>query len=408
MNRTQHLFKFRGYSRSFCSSTPVAKPNKLFGSLFPNQTPINPMKEQIYSFEAIDNGTSSPKGTTFKNSLDQPFSPQNVLNKSFLFDENGKIRIEQDEHMMEEYNEDDDEYGESAEDLQSEKFINDIREQSQNLSFQLFKTKKETKVSKDMQYIKFLEKHQSNPNLLCFLIQSATSETDKIFETFQKSLSFEIEESICIQMPDNSLAGRTVSTAISLIPKENSNIDPQSIYKSLSTFGITLNGLRLKVLNASSLKTISLFGLDKNLQEDYFRDYFSESFDPNMKDPKFCRITFSSKVYKPHLIGKESSHSGTAHITFDSHLVAMRAVKALSNSPICSWVGISRYAHTEGTAAADLITILERRRYRQMDDIKLMKDIIDLKSKVRELENEVKKHEDSKKMVSSKRKYLTN
>ncbi|KAM9968408.1 hypothetical protein ACTFIW_002846 [Dictyostelium discoideum] len=405
MNRTQHLFKLRGFSRSFCSSTPVTKPNKLFGSLFPNPTPINPMKEQIYSFEAIENGTSSPKGTTFKNSLDQPFS-QNVLNKSFLYDENGKIRIEEGEEQMLEYDEDED-YGEFVDDLQSEKFINNIREQSKTQSFELFNYKKETKASKDMAYINFLEKHESNPNLLCFLIQSATSESDKIFETFKKSLSFEIDESVCVQMPDNSLAGRTVSTAISLIPKENSNIDSQQVYKSLSTFGVTLNGLRLKVLNASSLKTISLFGLDKNLHEDYFREYFAESFDPNMKDPKFCRITFSSKVYKPHLIGKESSHSGVAHITFDSHLVAMRAIKALSNLPISTWVGISRYAYTEGSAAADLITILERRRHRQMDDIKLMKDIIDLKAKVKELENEVKKHEDSKKKVSSKR-YLTN
>ncbi|KAM9999312.1 hypothetical protein ACTFIZ_002870 [Dictyostelium cf. discoideum] len=409
MNRVQYLFKLRG-SRSFCSSTPIAKPNKLFGSLFPTQTPINPMKEQIYSFEAIDNGISSPKGTTFKNSLDQPFI-QKVLNKSFLYDENGKIKIEEEERKEEEMTEEiefDDNFKDSGIELQSERFINNLREQNKLQSLELFKSKKESKEEKEAAYIDFLEKHNSNPNFLSFLIESATSES--VFENVKKSLSFEVGESVCIQILDNALAGRTVSTIVSLVPKDNTKIEPQTIYKSLSTFGITLNGLRLKVLNASNLKTISLFGLDKNLSEDFLRDYSSDIFDIKMKDPNFCKIKFSSKVYKPHSIGRDSlqSHSGVAHITFDSHLIAMKAVRSLSKSPIHGWVGLSRYTLTEGTAASELISILERRRHKQMDDIKLMKDIIDLKAKVQELENEVKKHEDKKKKSPSKRKYLTN
>ncbi|KAN0009165.1 hypothetical protein ACTFIU_006438 [Dictyostelium citrinum] len=414
MNRSIQLYKFGGL-RFYCSSTPIIKPNKLFSSLFPTQTSINPMKEQIYSFEAIENGTSSPKGTTFKNSLDQqPFSPTGANvdhNKSFLYDEDGRIRIEEEEEELEEDDEmfmmRDEEEERFSLDFTSEAFGDSLRRHGRKQSLQLYSTKKASLISKEKAYINFLEKHQSNPNLLSFLVQSAKSDSDKVFEIIKKTLGFEFSESNCHQVPDNSLYGRTVSTVVSIVPNENETINVESIYKSFSTFGVTLNGVRLKVLNASKLKTISMFGLDNNLQEDYFREYLSETFDPKMKDPKFCRITFSSKVYKAHKIG-DNAHSGVAHLTFDSHLMAMKAIKSLSNSTIAGWVGLSRYAHSEGSAAADLITILERRRHRQMDDIKLMKDIIDLKTRVRELEGEVKKYEDSMKKGSNKKNYLNN
>ncbi|KAN0030808.1 hypothetical protein ACTA71_009453 [Dictyostelium dimigraforme] len=372
MNRVQRLYKVG--SRSFCSSTPLIKTNERFKSLFPNPTPINPMKDPIFSIEPINNGISSSKGTTFKTSL--TFSPENEsISKedSFLFEKDGKIKIEDKE-------EDDFEFEVDNRPSEFSPLLEETEEHSLPNS-----------MIPHTSYIRFLQHYSNSPYFLNFLIQS-TSDSQKVRETIEKALGFDVSLYVCHQIPDNSLYGRTVSTAISLVPKDNISIDTTSIHKTLSTFGVTIDGIRLKVLDATKLRTISIFDIDHNVSEEDFRYDLSDICDTRMMDPKHCKITFSSKSYKAHKIGREA-HGDIAHLTFESHLEAMKAIKLLSKSGMGSWIGLSRYAHSEGTAAAELITVLERRKFKQMQDLQLMKEMVNLKSKVKELEEEIKNHE---------------
>ncbi|KAK5584124.1 hypothetical protein RB653_005731 [Dictyostelium firmibasis] len=404
-------------SRSFCTSVQQNKSKineRLFSKLFPTPTTINPMIQPVYSVEPIENGksSSSSMGTIFRDRLDQPLSllQNNYINNNNNNNNNNNTKQYIYERENEEVNDDEEEedhvasfFSQLSKDkhYKSQNKINMDREEEEE-EYEYTQEPQEQGVMKQTNslysnknktspydsYIEFIENHSSNPNILTFLIQSTPKTPVVILEAVRKALDFPFESCVSSLIYDYSSSGKTISTLVSVIPSNNLILNVEEYYRRLSTFGITLNGVRSKVLNASNLKTITIFGLDKNITEEEIRSLLAEKFDSRVNENSFCKITLKNKKYNAHSLSNES-HVGVAHLTFESHLTATKAMKFLSSVSIGKkpiYPCLSRFVHTEGTAAANLISNLERKKSKQIHELQLMKEMVDLKAKVKELE----------------------